>query len=292
VQVFDVDVKKMVESTPLIRDFAKPLPSAEKIQATVEVQQSKVAEGKMESLGMEVVAVKADGDVMVGSPKIEMDAPPAKEEGPAPRIEEGVAKNEGGGPGEKLDIATAAGGPGPGPDNLDIATAAGPGEGPAPIVAQDAPRVDAPRVEIPAPPPPVFVPPAPFVAPVITSITIRANDATRTYGEENPAFAVGVVAGSLQAGDSVVATFLTPAGPTSVVGPYDISIGSYRIVSSSGADVTSNYRVTLESGKLDLAKAAQTLTIDRPTLALTGGAFTLAASASMRGPVACSILDW
>ncbi|NDH86816.1 hypothetical protein EBY67_07170, partial [bacterium] len=170
VQVFDVDVKKMVESTPLIRDFAKPLPSAEKIQATVEVQQSKVAEGKMESLGMEVVAVKADGDVMVGSPKIEMDAPPAKEDGPAPRIEEGVAKNEGGGPGEKLDVATAAGGPGG--EKLDIATA-GPGEGPAPIVAQNAPPPDAPRVEMPAPPAPVFNP-AQNVIPTaaITSLTI------------------------------------------------------------------------------------------------------------------------
>ena len=290
VQVFDVDVKKMVESTPLIRDFAKPLPSAEKIQATVQVQQNKVSEGKMESLGMEVVAVKADGDLMVGSPRIEMDAPPAKEEGPAPRIEEGVAKNEGGGPGEKLDIATAAGGPGPGPDNLDIATA-GPGEGPAPIVAQNAPRVDAPRVEIPAPPPPVFVPPAPFVAPVITSITIRANDATRTYGEENPAFALRVVAGSLQAGDSVVATFRTPADPTSVVGPYDISIGSYSIVSSSGADVTAKYRVTLEKGNLNLAKAAQTLTIAPPAPALTGGAFTLAAAGGITGPVTFSILN-
>lgn len=291
VQVFDVDVKKMVDSTPLIRDFAKPLPSAEKIQATVEVQQNKVSEGKMESLGMEVVAVKGDGDVMVGSPKIEMDAPPAKEEGPAPRIEEGMAKNEGGGPGEKSDLAKGAGGPGPGPDNLDIATAAGPGEGPAPIVAQNAPPQNAPRVELPPPPPPVFVPPAPFVAPVITSITIRANDATRTFGEENPAFALRVVAGSLQVGDIVVATFRTPAEPTSVVGPYDISIGSYRIVSSSGADVTSNYRVILERGKLDLAKAAQTLTIDRPALALTGGAFTLAASGSRTGPVAFSILD-
>ncbi|MEI7720369.1 MAG: FecR domain-containing protein [Verrucomicrobiota bacterium] len=291
VQVFDVDVKKMVDSTPLIRDFAKPLPSAEKIQATVEVQQNKVSEGKMESLGMEVVAVKADGDLMVGSPKIEMEAPPAKEEGPAPRIEEGMAKNEGGGPGEKLDVATAGGGPGPGPDNLDIATAAGPGEGPAPIVAQDAPRVDAPRVEIPAPPPAVFVPPAPFVAPVITSITIRANDATRIYGEENPAFALRVVAGSLQAGDSVVATFRTPADPTSVVGPYDISIGSYSIVSSSGADVTAKYRVTLEKGNLNLAKAAQTLTIAPPAPALTGGTFTLAAAGGITGPVTFSILN-
>ena len=291
VQVFDVDVKKMVDSTPLIRDFAKPLPSAEKIQATVEVQQNKVSEGKMESLGMEVVAVKGDGDVMVGSPKIEMDAPPAKEEGPAPRIEEGMAKNEGGGPGEKSDVAKGAGGPGPGPDNLDIATAAGPGEGPAPIVAQNAPPPDAPRVELPPPPPPVFVPPAPFIPPAVTSITFRANDATRPYGEENPAFALRAVAGSLRDGDSVEATFRTSANTTSVVGPYDISIGSYRIVSSSGADVTSNYRVILERGKLDLAKAAQTLTIDRPALALTGGAFTLAASGSRTGPVAFSILD-
>jgi hypothetical protein len=267
VQVFDVDVKKMVDSTPLIRDFAKPLPSAEKIQATVQVQQNKVSEGKMESLGMEVVAVKADGDLMVGSPKIEMDAPPAKEGGPAPKIEEGMAKNEGGGPGEKLDIATAAGGPGPGPgpgpDNLDIATA-GPGEGPAPIVAQSAPPPAAPRVELPPPPPPVFVPPAPFIPPAVTSITFRANDATRPYGEENPAFALRAVAGSLRDGDSVEATFRTSANTTSVVGPYDISIGSYRIVSSSGADVTSNYRVILERGNLNLGKAEQSVSFTLP----------------------------
>ena len=49
VQVFDVDVKKVVASTPLIQAFDKPLPSAQKIQATVEVQQAKMSEGKMES---------------------------------------------------------------------------------------------------------------------------------------------------------------------------------------------------------------------------------------------------
>ena len=291
VQVFDVDVKKMVESTPLIRDFAKPLPSAEKIQATVEVQQNKVSEGKMESLGMEVVAVKADGDLMVGSPKIEMDAPPAKEEGPAPRIEEGVAKNEGGGPGEKLDIATAAGGPGPGPDNLDIATA-GPGEGPAPIVAQNAPPPDAPRVELPPPPAPVFNPAQNVIpAPVSTSITFRANDATRAYGEENPAFALGVVAGSLKDGDRVEATFRTPAGPNSAVGPYDISIGSYRIVSSSGADVTSNYKVILERGNLNLAKAEQSVSFTLPGSLMFGTDTRLSATKLDRAVVSFEVLS-
>ncbi|MCX6934962.1 MAG: FecR family protein [Verrucomicrobia bacterium] len=117
VQVFDIDVKKMVESTPLIWDFEKPLPSAEKIQATVEVQQAKVAEGKMESLGVEIVAVKSDGDVLVGSPKPETEAKAVvKEE----IKQEAVAKKEEGGLGGQTDTKVASV-----PDNLDISTAAG-----------------------------------------------------------------------------------------------------------------------------------------------------------------------
>ena len=76
-QVFDVDVQKVVASTPLIQAFDKPLPSAQKIQATVDVQQAKMSEGKMESLGVEIVAVKADGDVLVGAPKVVAEAPPS-----------------------------------------------------------------------------------------------------------------------------------------------------------------------------------------------------------------------
>jgi hypothetical protein len=135
IQVFDVDVAKVVASTPLIQAFDKPLPSAQKIQATVEVQQAKMAEGKMESLGVEIVAVKADGDVLVGAPKPVAEAPAKKEEvkaeAPAKK-EDVVAKKEDAGgakPEPKADPKMAGG---PAPDNLDISTAAG---GPAPAPA-------------------------------------------------------------------------------------------------------------------------------------------------------------
>lgn len=123
IQVFDVDVKKIVDTAPLIREFKTELPSMEKIEKTIEVQQAAVREGKVEKLEVEVVAVKEDGDVLVGAPK--MDAADMK-----------IVNRR-----EKPDAG------------LDIDTAAGPGEGtragagPAPL-----PR-EAPRLDLPPPPP-------------------------------------------------------------------------------------------------------------------------------------------
>ena len=99
IQVFEVDVKKVVSTTPLIVEFKTELPSAAKIEKTVEVQQAAIKEGKFEKLDVEVVAVKSkDGDVMVGAPKVQK--------------EEMVVRNGKGtreGPEGDLDIATAAG---------------------------------------------------------------------------------------------------------------------------------------------------------------------------------------
>lgn len=154
IQVFDVDVQKVVASTPLIQAFDKPLPSAQKIQATVEVQQAKMAEGKMESLGVEIVAVKADGDVLVGAPKPVAEAPAKKEEPKAEapaKKEDAVAKKEDAGgtkPEPKADSKMAGG---PAPDKLDISTAAG-GPAPAPAAAPLAQAAPLPKpVAVPAP---------------------------------------------------------------------------------------------------------------------------------------------
>ena len=80
----------------------------------------------MESLGVEIVAVKADGDVLVGAPKVVAEAAPKKEEvkadAPAKK-EDMVAKKEEGGQGGSKPKAETAGGPGT--DNLDIETAGG-----------------------------------------------------------------------------------------------------------------------------------------------------------------------
>ena len=105
IQVFEVDVKKVITTSPLVTDFKNELPSAAKIEKTVEVQQKAVQEGKLEKLEVEVVAVKSkDGDLLVGAPKVEK--------------EEMVVVNK------KAEVVQAAGG-----NNLDVDTAAGPGAG-------------------------------------------------------------------------------------------------------------------------------------------------------------------
>ena len=178
IQVFDVDVKKVVASTPLIQAFDKPLPSAQKIQATVEVQQAKMAEGKMESLGVEIVAVKADGDVLVGAPKPVAEAPAKKEEPKAEapaKKEDVVAKKEDGGgpkPEPKADGKMAGG---PAPDNLDISTAAG---GPAPAPAGTSVAQAAPLPKPPAPAPVVPVNPVSSIVGQIVSGATKPPDPT------------------------------------------------------------------------------------------------------------------
>jgi len=92
IQVFDVDVKKVMETTPLVSGF-KELPSQAEINVVSEKQQAMIREGKIEVLGVEVVATGQDGDLLVGAPR----------ERPEP-----------GAGGDGLDINTAAGGDGPG----------------------------------------------------------------------------------------------------------------------------------------------------------------------------------
>jgi hypothetical protein len=94
IQVFDVDVKKVMETTPLVQGFKKELPSQAEINLVSEKQQAMIREGKIEVLGVEVVATGQDGDLLVGAPR----------ERPEP-----------GAGGDGLDINTAAGGNGPGP---------------------------------------------------------------------------------------------------------------------------------------------------------------------------------
>ena len=178
IQVFDVDVKKVVASTPLIQAFDKPLPSAQKIQATVDVQQAKMADGKMESLGVEIVAVKADGDVLVGAPKPVAEAPAKKEEPKAEapaKKEDVVAKKEDAGgskPEPKADGKMAGS---PAPDNLDISTAAG---GPAPAPAGTSVAQAAPLPKPPAPAPVVPVNPVSSIVGQIVSGATKPPDPT------------------------------------------------------------------------------------------------------------------
>jgi len=81
-----------METTPLVGGF-KELPSQAEINVVTEKQQAMIREGKIEVLGVEVVATGQDGDLLVGAPR----------ERPEP-----------GAGGDGLDIDTAAGGDGPG----------------------------------------------------------------------------------------------------------------------------------------------------------------------------------
>ena len=282
IQVFDVDVQKVVASTPLIQAFEKPLPSAQKIQATVDVQQAKMSEGKMESLGVEIVAVKADGDVLVGTPKVVAEAPPKKEEPKADapaKKEDVVAKKEevagkkedvGMKPEPKADPKMAGG---PAPDNLDISTAAGPGAG-----APPAPSGTSVAAAIPPPPPaaPSIQPPPVNIGQIVNQrpqelapivLTVRANDASRAFGAPNPDFGFSITAGGLLAGHSVVTDLRTMANNFSEVsgGPFGITFEGLRILDGSGGNVTSRYNLTKVSGSLTIFQAEQSVNFALPS---------------------------
>jgi hypothetical protein len=82
------------------------------------------------------------------------------------------------------------------------------------------------------------------------SLTVVANDASRTYGAANPVF-TGTITG-IQNGDDITATYATTATDTSPVGTYPIIP---TILDPTG--MLPNYDVTLTNG---------TLTVTAPTL--------------------------
>jgi 6-phosphogluconolactonase (cycloisomerase 2 family) len=84
-------------------------------------------------------------------------------------------------------------------------------------------------------------------------VTATANNATRVYGDPNPAF-TGTLTGAKN-GDAVSATFGSTADPTSAVGTYPIT------ATLSGAPtVISNYTVTTNVGTLTVTPAALSVT--------------------------------
>jgi hypothetical protein len=207
IQVFEVDVKKIVETAPLIREFKTELPSMEKIEKTIEVQQTAVKEGKLEKLEVEVVAVKEDGDVLVGSPRIdEKDM----------RIVNRREERAGGKPqaGDNLDIDTAAG-PGAGGGNVANAR---PAPGPAPV---DAPRGSGP-------------------APSGGSLGVIGQTATALAGgiTPDPILSSRAPEGTVVMGDPANPLVLTLTGPTKRAGVGTLSI------TMAGVNVTKSVSVT------------------------------------------------
>ena len=276
IQVFDVDVKKVVTSSPLIVEFKAELPSVSKIEKVVETQQIQIQEGKLEKTETEVVLIKnKDGDVMVGAPRVEK--------------EETVVVNK------KVDQVGDA----VGQNELDVETAAGPGAGAGGGGA--AATASPPREMVAAPPPP---PPTPTVDPSqivtqvpvatpVTSLTVRVNDTSRSFNQANPTFGFSIVSGSLAAGHNLITGFLTPATLSSPVAgsPYSVNFSNPRIVDGTGADVTSRYNLTTLGGILNILKASQVLSFNPVSPRLTGSSGQIPVLGVQVGTASFSVLE-
>jgi hypothetical protein len=83
------------------------------------------------------------------------------------------------------------------------------------------------------------------------ALNVAANNATRTYGAANPAFA-STITGALN-GDTFTVTYSTTATATS-------PIGTYPVVPTVSGSAASNYTVTTTNGVLTVAPATLTVT--------------------------------
>jgi mucin-19 len=99
------------------------------------------------------------------------------------------------------------------------------------------------------------------------ALSVKASDATRTYGEANPAFS-GDVTGA-QNGDNITATYASAATAASPVGTYPIVPAL-----SDPANKLGNYDVSSTNGTLTVSQAVLTVTPDNLTKAY-GQAATL-----------------
>jgi len=238
----------------------------EKIEKTTEKQQTAVREGKMEKMEVEVVAVKEDGDVLVGAPKVDPD--------------DMKVVNRKDAPDAGLDIDTAAG-----PD----AGAASPKPGPS-TVAANPPPAPTPAINNPSLNPGQI---ADQGAPISrVALTIQANNVSRDFGQDNPSFGFSLTSGSLLAGHSLVTDFLTAATRTSGVpgSPYAVNFSNPKIVDGSGADVSSRYNLTTLPGVLNVVKAGQSVTFGSVGSLTFGQSVDLVASA-LGGEVAFEVVS-
>ena len=113
------------------------------------------------------------------------------------------------------------------------------------------------------------------------SLTVAANNATRSYGAANPAFS-GTVSGAVGS-DSFTESFTTTATTTS-------NVGSYAITPAVTGAQLANYTVTPVAGELTVTGAATTTKLSAPANAAYGASVTLTATvASTAGVPAGSV---
>jgi 6-phosphogluconolactonase (cycloisomerase 2 family) len=91
-------------------------------------------------------------------------------------------------------------------------------------------------------------------------LTITAANASRAYGDPNPAF-TGTITG-IQNGDNITATYSTSAVATSPVGTYAI----VPTASDNGTGALANYTVTLNNATLTVNPALLTVTAANATM--------------------------
>jgi hypothetical protein len=101
------------------------------------------------------------------------------------------------------------------------------------------------------------------------TLTVTANNATRTYGAANPTF-TGTITGA-QNGDSFTESFSTPANTAS-------NVGSYPIVPAASGNNLNNYNVVIVDGTLTVTAAATTTTVSAPGNTTYGSSITLVAT--------------
>jgi VCBS repeat-containing protein len=115
------------------------------------------------------------------------------------------------------------------------------------------------------------------------ALTVRADNKSRAYGEENPPL-TGTLEG-IRNGDQIADSYTTNATSESPAGEYDI-IASV----AAAAGVLDNYHVTSVAGKLTVGGASQTITFAQLTSKTYGDAdVPLVASASSALPVSFSV---
>lgn len=113
------------------------------------------------------------------------------------------------------------------------------------------------------------------------AITIKAKDRSATYdGTEIKANEYEIVAGALAAGDTIESISYT-GGSTNVTSTaVDSTPGSVKIVNGS-TDVTSQYTITYQAGKVTVNKKDATITINNPEKTYDGNAFSVTTGAKV-----------
>jgi hypothetical protein len=138
------------------------------------------------------------------------------------------------------------------------------------------------------------------------ALTIAAADATRAYGDPNPAFS-GSVTG-LKNGDIITATFASTAIPASAVGAYPITpnpvdprskLGNYIVTSSNGTLTITAVALTVNAGNASRAYGDPNPTFAGNIIGLKNGDAITATYASIAGatspvgtyPIAPTLVD-